>query len=142
MSPGDGATERIMLRQSPPATDLAPPSGSGLPMTERVMSPWDDTAERVMLWQSPPATDRAPIEPMSQKKSEETSPTLQTATDLWKAAGARRARRGSIEGHQPAGRDGCQLRIRRFCAGRGVRARAKREAGLMLANRLQTRTLK
>ena len=31
---------------------------------------------------------------------------------------------------------------RRFCAGRGNRARAKREAGLMLANRLQTRTLK
>ena len=31
---------------------------------------------------------------------------------------------------------------RRFCAGRGVRARAKREAGLMLAKRLQARTLK
>ena len=67
---------------------------------------------------------------------------LQAATDLWNAAGARRARRGSIEGHQPAGRDGCQLRIRRFCAGRGNRARAKREAGLMLAKRLQARTLK
>ena len=31
---------------------------------------------------------------------------------------------------------------RRFCAGRGVRARAKREAGLLLAKRLQARTLK
>ena len=36
MSPGDGTAERVMLWQSPPATDPASLSGPGLPVTERV----------------------------------------------------------------------------------------------------------
>jgi hypothetical protein len=36
MSPGDGTAERVMLWQSPPATDPASLSGLGLPVTERV----------------------------------------------------------------------------------------------------------
>ena len=36
MSPGDGTAERVMLWQSPPATDPASSSGLGLPVTERV----------------------------------------------------------------------------------------------------------
>ena len=36
MSPGDGTAERVMLWQSPPATDPAWSSGLGLPVTERV----------------------------------------------------------------------------------------------------------